>query len=150
MKYLDMAIVGILFVGGILFNNFSSDTNALNKGVYYDNVKYTDNVVFNSVDGLNIDYQAKLTNPGDFYELDFDVVNSTRHDIQIADYMYNEDDEYITYELCYADGTKIKNGDIIKAGKSKKLKYKVSYVNPIKEDNYNFDTTFAIQYEQAI
>ena len=150
MKYLEMAIVGILFVGGLLFNNFTGDTNTLNKGVYYDNVKYTDNVVFNNVDGLNLDYQAKLTTPGDFYELEFDVVNSTKHDIEIADHIYNESDEYITYELSYADGKKIKNGDIIKAGESKKLKYKVSYINLIKEENYTFDTTFAIQYEQAI
>lgn len=150
MKYIDVIIVGILFIGGILFNNFTTDTNALNKGVYYDNVKYTDNVIFNKVDGLNIDYEAMLNKPGDFYELNFDVVNSTKYDIEIADYIYNESDEYITYELSYADGTKIKNGDIIKAGENKKLKYKVSYVNPIVEKNYTFDTSFSIQYEQAI
>ena len=145
-----MIIVGILFIGGILFNNFNSDTNALNKGVYYDNVKYTDNVTFNKVDGLNIDYSAELGVPGDYYELEFDVVNSTKYNIEIADLIYNDDDNYITYELSYANGNEIKNGDIIKAGEFKKLKYKVSYVNPVKEDNYTFDTSFFIQYEQAI
>lgn len=150
MKYFDVIIVGILFIGGILFNNFNSDTNALNKGVYYDNVKYTDNVTFNKVDGLNIDYSAELGVPGDYYELEFDVVNSTKYNIEIADLIYNDDDNYITYELSYANGNEIKNGDIIKAGESKKLKYKVSYVNPVKEDNYTFDTSFFIQYEQAI
>ena len=150
MKYLDIIVVGILFVSGILFNNINGNTNALNKGVYYDNVKYTDNVTFNKVDGLNIDYEANLNKPGDFYELNFDVVNSTKYDIEIADYFYNESDNYITYELCYADGTKINSGDIIKAGENKKLKYKVSYVNPIVEKNYKVDTSFSIQYEQAI
>ena len=150
MKYLEVIVVGILFVGGILFHNFTGDTNALNKGIYYDNVNYTDNVTFNRVDGLNIDYEAELNVPGDFYELNFDVVNSTKYDVEIADYIYNESDKYITYELCYADGKKIKNGDIIKAGETKKLKYKVSYVNPIEDNNYTFDTSFTIQYEQAI
>lgn len=150
MKYIDMLVVGVLFVGGLLFNTFTSDTNALNKGVYYDNVNYTDNVVFNNVDGLKIDYSAELHNPGDYYELNFDVVNSTKYDVEIADYMFNESDNYITYELSYADGSKIKQGDIIKAGESKGLKYKVSYVNPIIEDNYTFDTSFSIQYEQAL
>ena len=150
MKYLDMAIIGVLFIGGLVFRSLSTDGNALNKGVYYDNVEYTDNVTFNSVDGTNIDYSAKLNRLGDYYELKFDVVNSTRYDIEIADYIYNEDDQYIKYELCYEDGNKINYGDIIKAGETKGLKFKVSYVNPILEDNYIFDTSFSIQYEQAL
>lgn len=150
MKYLDMAIIGVLFIGGLAFRSLSTEGNALNKGVYYDNVEYTDNVTFNSVDGTNIDYSAKLDKLGDYYELKFDVVNSTRYDIEIADYIYNKDDQYIKYELCYEDGNKINNGDIIKAGESKGLKFKVSYVNPVLENNYIFDTSFSIQYEQAI
>jgi len=150
MKYLDMAIIGVLFIGGLAFRSLSTDGNALNKGVYYDNVEYTDNVTFNSVDGTNIDYSAKLDKLGEYYELKFDVVNSTRYDIEIADYIYNKDDQYIKYELCYEDGNEINNGDIIKAGESKGLKFKVSYVNPVLENNYIFDTSFSIQYEQAI
>ena len=150
MKYIDVIVVGILFIGGIIFNNITSSGNTLNKGIYYDNVKYTDNVTFNSVDGVNIDYSAELSNPGDYYELYFDVVNSTSYDMEIADYFYNDSDEYLEYELCYEDGTKINNGDIIKAGESKRLKYRVLYKSIILTDDYTFDSSFSIQYEQAL
>ena len=150
MKYLDLLIMGILFIGGLCFKAILPEDNSLNKGVYYDNFQYTDNVLFKGADGLNLDYSAELNNPGDYYELDFDVVNSTNYDIEIADYFYNESDNYIEYELCYGDGSKINNGDVIKAGEVKRLKYKVSYKSIILDDNYEFDSSFSIQYEQAV
>lgn len=150
MKYLDLLIMGVLFIGGLCFKAILPANSGLNDGVYYDNFEYTDNVLFKGADGVNLDYSAELSNPGDYYELDFDVVNSTSYDIAVADLFYNDSDEYIEYELSYEDGSKINNGDVIKAGEVKRVKYKVSYVNAILDDNYEFDSSFSIQYEQAI
>lgn len=150
MKYLKVLLVGIAFVIGFGYKTLNADGKSFNKGIYYDNIKYSDNVVFNKVDGTNIDYSANLSSPGDYFEIYFDVVNSTNYNVEISDYVYNEDDDYIDYELTYADGKSINNGDIIKKGESKRLMYKVYYKNPIVEDEYNIDTSFYIYYEQAI
>ena len=45
MKYLDLLIMGILFIGGLCFKAILPEDNSLNKGVYYDNFQYTDNVL---------------------------------------------------------------------------------------------------------
>jgi len=151
MKYLKILLVILLVVIGIGYRSFAADARTdLKKGIYYDNIDYSDNVTFNNVDGTNLDYSAELNIPGDYYELTFDIMNSTGYDVEITDYIYNQDDDYIGYELTYDNGEKVKNGDIIKKGKSKRLKYKVLYKEYIKETNYTFDTSFSILYEQVI
>lgn len=151
MKYLRILLVVLLVVIGIGYRTFATDAKSdLKKGIYYDNIEYSDNVIFNSVDGTNLDYNAELNMPGDYYELSFDIMNSTKYDVEITDYTYNQGDKYIGYELTYEDGKEVKNGDVIKKGHSKRLKYKVVYKNYIDEENYTFDTSFYISYEQII
>lgn len=149
MKYAKVILVGLLAIIGFGYHNINADDN-INNGIYYDNIAYTDNVVFNSVDGVNLLYSANLIQPGDYYELYFDVVNSTNHSVGITDCVYNSDDEYIKYELTYEDGNKINIGDIIKKGGSVRIKYKVLYKKYIMKSDYVFDTSFSILYEQVI
>lgn len=152
-KKLDIMVVGVLLGMGVLTRSLtdtSVNSNGLNKGIYYDNIEYSENVNFNGVDGLNMDYSAQLNRPGDYYELYFDIVNSTSFNVEIADYFYNEDDQYIAYELTYENGDSLDYGDIIKRGESKRLRYKVLYKEYILDEDYSFDTSFNIQYEQAI
>lgn len=151
MKKLKIVLIGLLAVIGINYRNFTANASGdLKKGIYYDNVNYSDNVVFNNVDGADLDYSAELRVPGDYYELYFDVVNSTNYDVEITECVYNQDDEYIDYELVYENGDNINIGDIIKKGESIRVKYKVSYKEYISEDDYKFDTSFSILYEQVI
>ena len=150
MKYFKVIVVGVLLFLGVMFHVHSLDGNTLSKGIYYDNIDCTENVTFNGVDGTNLDYSAELTKPGDYYELYFDVVNSTHHDVEIADYIYNKDDDYIEYKLTYDNDNKIANGDIIKSGETKRLKYRVYYKDYIMDNNYTFDSSFYIYYEQVI
>lgn len=150
MKYVKVMLVVLLAVIGLGYRAFASASGDLKKGIYYDNIDYTDNVVFNKVDGANLDYSAELVKPGDSYELYFDVVNSTSYDVEITDCIYNEDDEYIDYDLVYENGDKINMGDIIKKGDSVRVKYRVLYKEYITEDEYEFDTSFSILYQQVI
>lgn len=151
MKYAKLLLVGILFLLGVWYYSIRVNaTTTFNKGIYYDNIEYTDNVSFNSVDGVNIDYDAELDKPGDFYELYFDVINGTSYDVEITECLYNEDDEYIGYELTYDNGKKVSNGDVIKKGESVRLKYKVLYKEYVLDNDYTFDSSFSIFYEQVI
>ena len=150
MKYIKIMLVVLLAIIGLEYHNLSVTASGLNNGIYYDNIEYTDNVIFNGADGVNIDYSAKFANPGDYYELEFDIVNSTSYDVEIANCVYNDDDDYIDYELTYEDGKDINIGDIIKSGEKVRVKYRVLYKNYIDRENYTFDTSFNILYAQVI
>ena len=149
MKYLRGLLIIPIVLGAMKFN-LTEIKQANNKGVYYDNFKYTDNVIFNGSDGLNIDYTANLNRVGDYYEIAFDVINDSIVDVEISDCSYHDDDSYIDYELTYSDGKAIHEGDILKQGEKKQLKYRVLYKKQIEEDNYQFDSSFSLGYEQVL
>lgn len=151
MKYVKVMLIGLLTIIGLGYHTFTANASGdLKKGIYYNNIDYTENVQFNSVDGVNIDYSAELVTPGDYYELYFDVVNSTNYNVAITDCIYNEDDTYIGYELTYENGDQINIGDVIKKGETVRVKYRVLYKDYITVDNYVLDTSFSILYEQVI
>lgn len=149
-KYLGKILIGGLIIIGIYANSLTMDSKAKTANIYYDNFKYTDNVEFHKAAGQNIDYSADLTNVGDSYEISFDIINKSDFDVKIVDYYCPKNDNYINYELTYNNGKIISQDDILKKGESKRFKYKVSYVNLVTEDNYTFDSSFSIQYEQKI
>lgn len=151
MKYIKVMLIGLLAIIGIGYRSFDANARGdLKRGIYYDNIEYTDNVEFKNVDGVNINYSAQLNNPGDYYELYFDVVNSTNYDVAITDCIYNEDDEHVGYDLTYENGEKIDIGDVIKKHDTIRVKYKVLYKEYITMEDYLFDTSFSILYEQVI
>ena len=147
MKYVRMMLIAVLAIVGLGYCNFIANASGdLEKGIYYNNIEYTDNVEFKSVDGVKIDYSAQLNTPGDYYELYFDIVNSTNYDVAISDCIYNEDDDYIGYDLTYENGEKIGMGDVIKKHDTIRVKYKVLYKNYINVESYVIDTSFSILY----
>ena len=150
VKYLDFVVVGVLLTLGVFFQSFTVQSKVENKGMYYQNVECSDNVILKKVSGLDLDYSASFEQVGDSFDLFFEVVNSNEVDMKISDLLLQEDDSYIQYVLTYQDGSFIKNGDIIKSGEIKKIHYQVKYVHPIDVMDYTFDTSFHINYEQAL
>lgn len=148
MKYIKSILIIVMIFMGII----SINTKEINikKGVYYDNFNYTNNVTLKEVSGTTIDYSANLKNVGEYYEISFDIINDSNVVMIISDYTIPEEDKFIDYNISYTNGTKIKQGDIIKPGELKKVKYKVLYKNQIDEDHYQFDPSFEINYEQNI
>lgn len=148
MKIFLNRLIGIIFImiGIIVIFNFHLDNN-MNE-LYYDNFKYTSNVILSGIDGFNFNYSATLNDVGDYYEIDFDVVNPTGYDMEIEELDLNDDDKYINYSLIYENGDLVNIGDVIKNGESKTFKYIVFYENKVLEDNYDFDTSFNINYKQ--
>ena len=149
VKYIRIGFVGILLFFGMVMTLGSSNAYE-NNGIYYDNVEYSDNVTFYGVEGLNLNYSAQMEKVGDSYELVFDVVNDSGVNVQITDTMIHQDDPYIHYQLTYADGNEIQDGDVLLKGESKKLRYVVCYENPIMTDEYEVDSSFQIHFEQKI
>ena len=68
MKIFLNRLIGIIFImiGIIVIFNFHLDSN-MNE-LYYDNFKYTSNVILSGIDGFNFNYSATLNDVGDYYE----------------------------------------------------------------------------------
>ncbi len=152
MKYLYGLLVGLGIAYCVIFGDFSLTENSgsVKNKIYYDNIQYTDNVNFYGADGLKINYEGRLSNPGDYYELSFDVVNDSTTDMMISKCDYHQTDSYIEYQLSYSNGSAIKIGDVLKKGETRRLTYRVSYKNPIKSNGYEFDSSFYLGYEQVL
>lgn len=146
-------MIGLGVIGSIIFGDFSVAQKATAKvvnNIYYDNIKYSDNVEFYGVDGLNIRYTGVLVAPGDSYEISFDVINAADIDVAISQCNYKKNDRFVEYHLTYDNGDLVSVGDILKKGEKRRLKYVVLYKNLIDRDSYEFDSSFYINYEQYL
>ena len=112
----------VLLVVSILFIN-TSRVDSRNKNIYYDNFRYTDNVDFKDM----FDYHVDLVNVGDYYEITFDVVNSTDDKYELKNISINEDSEYFNYDLVYLNGKNVNVGDVVNKNSVITLKYRVEY-----------------------
>ncbi len=143
MKYTSYLYVILVFFSSLLFHPTDDYPKSV---IYYDNFQYTDNVLFYGVDGLNVKYEGELAYLGDSYELSFDVVNSSNIDVGISDLVLQNQDPYLEYSLTYEDGDNVVIGDTLKAGEKRRIKYQVLWKNPIDIDDYEFDSSFYIDY----
>lgn len=150
VKYIRVALLSVLFGLGVVIHSFSVDAHSHYNGVYYSNFMCSDNVVLTDVDGLDIQFQGSLSNLGDSYSMMFDVTNDSSVDVIVQNYSYNDDDPFVFVQLSYADGSRIQQGDILKRGETKRLKYSVSYQKQVPSESYSFDSSFKIYYEQYL
>ena len=107
-------------------------------------------------DPTTLTFSAQLENPGDFFEFTVDVVNAGTLDAHL--YTINleflptlnlEQLEYMDYDISYADGMPINEGDALNAGETETIlisfKYldgKDSSVYPINDENYSISISF--------
>ena len=149
VRYIQIVIVGALLSFGA-FLDYYENSNMPKKGIYYDHVEFSDNVDYHGVNGSNLDYSAELNEVGDSYYLSFDIVNDTDVDMRIMDVVVPKDDSYIHYALTYDNGEAISFGNVIPKGNAKRVRYQVFYKNRVLEEDYLFDSSFHIQYEQVL
>ena len=143
--------LGVIVLLGICFGAFSVDSKASSgtSVIHYKNVQHTDNVVLQNVNDYSIQHVGNLSKPGDYYEISFDVVNETNADVSVEECSHPNNDQYIQYDLVYDDGKAVLVGDILKGGETVHLTYRVSYVNLILTDSYEFDAGFSLHYAQV-
>ena len=125
-------------------------------------VTATKEVALKENDNTTVEYQVKLTNPGDFYEFTVDAKNSGTIDgmiTGISNKVYENNVEvtkpdYLDFTVTYADDKVIANNHLLAAGKSESYKVKVAYKQglaadqlPDQEKTYNF--RFTVTYMQA-
>ena len=132
----------LILVVSILFIN-TSRVDSRNKNIYYDNFRYTDNVDFKDM----FDYHVDLVNVGDYYEITFDVVNSTDDKYELKNISINEDSEYFNYDLVYLNGKNVNVGDVVNKNSVITLKYRVEYKKQVNK-NEDIDSSFGLEYGQ--
>lgn len=105
--------------------------------IHFENFEYAiDNVTNDPVvvtDGTNIQLETTLENPGDKYEVSFDIKNNgtlsalieTINNISLTE----EQKNYVTYSFTYLDGSEIKVNDLIKANETKRVHVFIQYKN---------------------
>ena len=124
-------------------------------------VSATKEVALKENDNTTVEYQVKLTNPGDYYEFTVDAKNDGTIDAMITNIsnkIYENNVEvnptYLESTITYADGKTIEHNHLLAAGKKETYKVKVAYKTglyadqlPDSEKTYNY--RFTVTYMQA-
>ena len=125
-------------------------------------VSATKEVALKENDNTTVEYQVKLTNPGDYYEFTVDAKNDGTIDgmiTNIQNKVYENNTEvtlpnYLESTITYSDGTLIENNHLLASSKKETYKVKVAYKTglaadelPDSEKTYNF--RFTVTYMQA-
>ena len=125
-------------------------------------VSATKEVALKENDNTTVEYQVKLTNPGDYYEFTVDAKNSGTIDgmiTGISNKVYENNTEvtlpaYLESTITYSDGKTIEPNHLLASTKSETYKVKVAYKTglyadqlPDQEKTYNF--RFTVTYMQA-
>ena len=124
-------------------------------------VSATKEVALKENDNTTVEYQVKLTNPGDYYEFTVDAKNSGTIDAMITNIsnkIYENNVEvnptYLESTITYSDGKTIEPNHLLASTKKETYKVKVAYKTglaadqlPDQEKTYNF--RFTVTYMQA-
>ena len=145
MKNIFNSLVIIFIIISIFFIHLDRVDSRI-KDIYYDNFRYTDNVIFNK----EFDYKVNLNRVGDYYEIIFDVVNENDVDYKLSDLDLNKNNEYFSYELTYLDNSKVMIGDKLKNNSIVTLKYRVNYNKQIDLEEYEFNNKINLKYIQNL
>lgn len=125
----------IIFIITIVFFIINNNTNTIN--IKYENLK-----VIESRNNINIeetknglDYNIVFNTPGEYYLLNFDLVNDSNIDVRINsinnDSLTDRQKKYLEYSIYYDDGRIVKENDIIKAKSKKVLKIAIYFKEDI-------------------
>lgn len=87
-----------------------------------------------TITSTSINTNVILNNPGDAIEYQFDIVNNGTIDAKLSSDpgisgIPDSIKDQITISLTYEDGTSLKESDILNAGESRKVIYKITYQN---------------------
>lgn len=106
-----------------------------------------------------INFAINLNKPEDIYEFTVDAYNEGTVDAKVSSVikagLSAEDEQYVDYDITYADGSAIQENDFLGAGERRKLKVKVRYIKLFPLDEEHLDEniiqvalSFKVEYIQ--
>ena len=132
--------------------------------IHFENIKITDGSVIAvnpTIINSNKDavtYSIKLERPKDYYEFTVDVVNAGTLPGKVSiSNLSGIDSQYlniIDYSIKYIGGAPVNVGDILNAGRTKKIQVRVFYKDDIissdlPSSNINLNLSYTLQYVQS-
>lgn len=115
--------------GAITFNENNWDIHFENIKVISTDVSYS-TLEIDSNDSTSINSSINFKEPSEIFEYSVDVVNGGGIDAVFDSLTNNLDstnEDYITIDIKYCDGTSINQNDILRMGQSKRIRVKVIY-----------------------
>ena len=109
-------------------------------------------------DNVSVSFDVVLSNPGEYYGFNLDVVNAGALGAVIESFnktaLTEEQQKYLSYEINYVDGTAISVGDFLAKGESNTISVLISYKeNPEEMPNTSEQTlnfSFSINYVEGV
>lgn len=159
--------IGYAGLSGTLNINGETNVKEPDWGICFTQVRVASNSVTASRpaaidpnDCTKVNYAVDLEYPGEFYEFDVDVKNfSLKRDAKagsdpIMTQLTAKQSEYITYDVTYKDGSRIKKGDILSKDSTRTYTVRVEYKDTVTEDMIAnapglLNLSFEIPYVQA-
>ena len=155
--------VGYAAINSKLNINGTTDISSNKWIIYFDNVVENETSIQAiktatiEEDKTKMNFDIELTEPGEYYEFNVDVVNDGTIDAMIdqviKDGMLPSHEEYLTFDVTYDDGTPLKRCDALNAESKRNLLVKVTFKEEVTEDqlpevNQILDLGFEIDYIQ--
>ena len=130
--------------------------------VYFDNLSYNNygNAMITK-SKKDINFNCNLANVNDKFVIMFDVINNSKNDAIVDIFKLNgindKNDKFLDYYIVYEDNSVINEGDILKAGTSKKIKLVVSYtldkditLSELPDENTKLNLGFQLYFGQKL
>lgn len=109
-------------------------------------------------DATSVGFNARLNEPGDYYEFTVDVVNNGTIPAELSSYditpiLTEEQKKYLTYEITYTDGSEIIQNSELNVGDVRTFKVVMRYeicenLEVYPEDEENYEISFKVNYIQ--
>ena len=124
------------------FDNIVVNTNSVSLG----SEDYSPTIDSNN--GLKLNYKVTLTNPGDFYEFTFDIVNAGTIDAMIDTFepFILNTPENISYQISYVDDVAIENKQRLKKNSVEKIKVRLEVISSGENLPYPIEEEISVNY----
>ncbi len=141
LEQISLYLVIILLTVGFYKLDYQ-DNNQKEFDVPIENVRVdssttNDNInIKKSAEAEGLSYDVVLDSPGDYYQINADIVNKGKLDAKIDNIeqsiLTDKQQKYLDYKVTYLDDREIKNGDIIKANSKQEIKIIIYFKYDIK------------------
>ena len=144
-----ISIVITFFISNI------SNANDLRWDLHFENIEITEGSVTANQEATivgtsrsQVVFDVTLNVPGDFYEFTVNAVNNGTVDAMINEIGINrlteDQKKYMTYDITYSDGVKVKVNDKLKAGTTEVFRIRVAFKDDISPDDLTIVATNAM------
>ena len=141
MKKVNWLVVLLIIVLVGTTTAYAKDVSkSSNMDVRYENINVlTKNTGKAKLSDSDVNFEASLQKPGDYFEFTVDVKNYNNYDVLISDFeksiLTDEEKRYLDYKVVYSDNSQIELGQVLKSNETKTIKVRLEYKYDITADD---------------